>query len=322
MNGTANVNVTGRSHYASAIPVPRTMSQSKLPPRQSSLGAPPSQRAASPRPGKAPGCIGSPAAKGSKPKSLSKAPVEARPGPETAEASECKRADRVESGLSQSTRTPGSSPRGGPKATPRATGAPKKALVQGTEREKESPKPGEAYSSHGTKKGSGKPSGAAELAKTPHLQGKSPSRFSLCSESGLPGVPEGSSAKRPQSCPVKGQWVSEALWKGSGVPKAARGEDKSPGISLGTSSPMQNKEPAISFSSVPQQSHPATATVAPFHYRLQGDREKSEFSQEERVCEEPTSPADGPELGFPGLDLSILVFPAIRQGYLTEVASA
>nr|XP_048683066.1 neuron navigator 1 isoform X5 [Caretta caretta] len=302
MNGTANVNVTGRSHYASAIPVPRTMSQSKLPPRQSSLGAPPSQRAASPRPGKAPGCIGSPAAKGSKPKSLSKAPVEARPGPETAEASECKRADRVESGLSQSTRTPGSSPRGGPKATPRATGAPKKALVQGTEREKESPKPGEAYSSHGTKKGSGKPSGAAELAKTPHLQGKSPSRFSLCSESGLPGVPEGSSAKRPQSCPVKGQWVSEALWKGSGVPKAARGEDKSPGISLGTSSPMQNKEPAISFSSVPQQSHPATATVAPFHYRLQGDREKSEFSQEERVCEEPTSPADGPELGFPGLD--------------------
>ncbi|XP_065451048.1 neuron navigator 1 isoform X6 [Chrysemys picta bellii] len=302
MNGTANVNVTGRSHYASAIPVPRAMSQSKLPPKQSSLGAPPSQRAASPRPGKAPGCISGLAAKGSKPKSLSKAPMEAGPGPETAEPSECKRADGVESGLSQSTRTPGSSPRGGPKTTPRATGAPKKALVQGTEREKESPKPGEAYTSHGAKKGSGKPSGTAELAKTPQLQGKSPSRFSLCSESGLPGTPEGSSAKRPQSCPVKGQWVSEALWKGSGVPKAARGEDKSPRISLGTSSPMQNKEPAISFSSVPQQSHPVTATVAPFHYRLQGDREKSEFSQEERACEEPTSPADGPELGFPGLD--------------------
>ncbi|XP_039390735.1 neuron navigator 1 isoform X3 [Mauremys reevesii] len=302
MNGTANVNVTGRSHYASAIPVPRAMSQSKLPPRQSSLGAPPSQRAASPRPGKAPGCVSGPAAKGSKPKSLSKAPVEAGPGPETAEPSECKRADGVESGLSQSTRTPGCSPRGGPKATPRATGAPKKALVQGTEREKASLKPGEAYSNHGTKKGSGKPSGTAELAKTPQLQGKSPSRFSLCSESGLSGTPEGSSAKRPQSCPVKGQWVSEALCKGSGVPKAARGEDKSPGISLGTSSPMQNKEPAISFSSVPQQSHPVTATVAPFHYRLQGDREKSEFSQEEHTCEEPTSPADGPELGFPGLD--------------------
>ncbi|XP_024073791.2 neuron navigator 1 isoform X1 [Terrapene carolina triunguis] len=306
MNGTANVNVTGRSHYASAIPVPRAMSQSKLPPRQSSLGAPPSQRAASPRPGKAPGCVSSPAAKGSKPKSLSKGPMEAGPGPETAEPSECKRADGVESGLSQSTRTPGSSPRGGPKTTPRATGAPKKALVQGTEREKESPKPGEAYSSHGAKKGSGKPSGTAELAKTPQLQGKSPSRFSLCSESGLPGTPEGSSAKRPQSCPVKGQWVSEALWKGSGVPKAARGEDKSPGILLGTSSPMQNKEPAISFSSVPQQSHPVTATVAPFHYRLQGDREKSEFSQEERACEELTSPADGPELGFPGLAAGVL----------------
>nr|XP_042698392.1 neuron navigator 1 isoform X6 [Chrysemys picta bellii] len=232
--------------------------------------------------------------------------MEAGPGPETAEPSECKRADGVESGLSQSTRTPGSSPRGGPKTTPRATGAPKKALVQGTEREKESPKPGEAYTSHGAKKGSGKPSGTAELAKTPQLQGKSPSRFSLCSESGLPGTPEGSSAKRPQSCPVKGQWVSEALWKGSGVPKAARGEDKSPRISLGTSSPMQNKEPAISFSSVPQQSHPVTATVAPFHYRLQGDREKSEFSQEERACEEPTSPADGPELGFPGLAAGVL----------------
>ncbi|KAM9147677.1 neuron navigator 1 isoform 5-T5 [Pangshura tecta] len=302
MNGMANVNVTGRSHYASAIPVPRAMSQSKLPPRQSSLGASPSQRAASPRPGKAPGCVSGPAAKGSKPKSLSKTPVEARPGLETAEPSECKRADGVESGLSQSTRTPGSSPRGGPKATLRATGAPKKALVQGTERETASLKPGEAYSSHGAKKGSGKPSGTAELAKTPQLQGKSPSRFSLCSESGLPSTPEGSSAKRPQSCPVKGQWVSEALCKGGGVPKAARGEDKSPGISLGTSSPMQNKEPAISFSSVPQQSHPVTATVAPFHYRLQGDREKSEFSQEERTCEEPTSPADGPELGFPGLD--------------------
>ncbi|XP_074921058.1 neuron navigator 1 isoform X1 [Chelonoidis abingdonii] len=298
MNGMANVNVTGRSHYASAIPVPRAMSQSKLPPRQSSLGAPSSQRAASPRPGKVPGCVSGPAAKGSKPKSLSKAPVEAGPGPETAEQLECKRADGVESGLSQSTRTPGSSPRGGPKATPRAMGAPRKALVQGIEREKESLKPGEAYSSHSTKKGSGKPSGTAELAKTPQLQGKSPSRFSLCSESGLPSTPEGSSAKRPQSCPVKGQWVSEALCKGSGVPKAARGEDKSPGISLGTSSPMQNKEPAISFSSVPQQSHPVTATVAPFHYRLQGDKEKSEFSQEEHTCEEPTGPADGPELGF------------------------
>ncbi|XP_074921062.1 neuron navigator 1 isoform X5 [Chelonoidis abingdonii] len=302
MNGMANVNVTGRSHYASAIPVPRAMSQSKLPPRQSSLGAPSSQRAASPRPGKVPGCVSGPAAKGSKPKSLSKAPVEAGPGPETAEQLECKRADGVESGLSQSTRTPGSSPRGGPKATPRAMGAPRKALVQGIEREKESLKPGEAYSSHSTKKGSGKPSGTAELAKTPQLQGKSPSRFSLCSESGLPSTPEGSSAKRPQSCPVKGQWVSEALCKGSGVPKAARGEDKSPGISLGTSSPMQNKEPAISFSSVPQQSHPVTATVAPFHYRLQGDKEKSEFSQEEHTCEEPTGPADGPELGFTVLD--------------------
>ncbi|XP_061869370.1 LOW QUALITY PROTEIN: neuron navigator 1 [Colius striatus] len=54
MNGTANVNPTGRSHYASAIPVPSAMAHSKLhvvsPP--STPGPPVSHRAPSPRPAK------------------------------------------------------------------------------------------------------------------------------------------------------------------------------------------------------------------------------------------------------------------------------
>ncbi|XP_075766304.1 neuron navigator 1 isoform X4 [Pelodiscus sinensis] len=296
MNGTANVTVTGRSHYVSAIPVPRAVSQSKLhamaaspklAPRPSGLGAPPAQRASSPRQGKAPGCASSAASKSSKPKSLSKASREAGPGQETAEPSESKRAEGADCGLRQSPKTPGSSPRGGQKAMPRVPGAPTTALRAGAERE-ESP---------GTKKSLGKPSGPAEPAKTP-------SRFSLCGESGLPGAPAGASAKRPLSCPAKGQWASDAIGKGSGVPKAAGGEDKSLGISLGTRSLMQNKEPAVSFSA-PQQSHPVTATVAPFRYRLQGDGEQEERPQEEHTWKEPASPADGPELGFPGWDTAL-----------------
>ncbi|XP_074833608.1 neuron navigator 1 isoform X3 [Carettochelys insculpta] len=306
MHGTANVNAPGRSHYASAIPVPRTTPQSKmhtlvappkLPPRQSSLGATPSQRAALPQLGKGPGCTGSSAVKCSKPRSHSKAPSEAGPGQEMGEPAECQRTGGVEPGLGPNARTPGSSPRGGVKAVPRVTGAPPKSLVQGAERE-DSLKPGEAGSSQGAQRGLGKLSGPAEPAKSPQLQGRSPARLSLCTESGLSSPPEGSGAKRPHSCPVKGQWASEATWKGSGAPKAAGGEDTSPGTSQ---SPVQSKKPAISFS-VPQQSHPVTATVAPFHYRLQGDREKSESSQEVRTCKGPTSPADGPELSFPGLD--------------------
>ncbi|XP_074833605.1 neuron navigator 1 isoform X1 [Carettochelys insculpta] len=305
MHGTANVNAPGRSHYASAIPVPRTTPQSKmhtlvappkLPPRQSSLGATPSQRAALPQLGKGPGCTGSSAVKCSKPRSHSKAPSEAGPGQEMGEPAECQRTGGVEPGLGPNARTPGSSPRGGVKAVPRVTGAPPKSLVQGAERE-DSLKPGEAGSSQGAQRGLGKLSGPAEPAKSPQLQGRSPARLSLCTESGLSSPPEGSGAKRPHSCPVKGQWASEATWKGSGAPKAAGGEDTSPGTSQ---SPVQSKKPAISFS-VPQQSHPVTATVAPFHYRLQGDREKSESSQEVRTCKGPTSPADGPELSFPGL---------------------
>ncbi|XP_059573284.1 neuron navigator 1 isoform X4 [Alligator mississippiensis] len=311
MNGTANVNPTGRSHYASAIPVPRTMSQSKLhamaasprlPSRQSSLGTAPSPRASPPWPGKAPTNITTPASKGPKQKSAAKASVSSGAGPDKAEPPECKGPD-AESNLNQVTSPSSSSSPGVQKVTLRASGVPRKSQVQGTERDKDSSKAGEVPSSHNTKKGLGRPSGPAELPKTPQLQGKSPSRFSLHSESGLPGPQDTLSAKRPQSCPLKGQWASEVTWKGSGVPKPCAREDRPPVSSLDNSSLAQNKGPAlhsgaISFSTASQQSHPVTATVAPFHYRLQGDRERSEPSPEEHP---QTSPAEEPEPHFQGL---------------------
>ncbi|XP_019401927.1 PREDICTED: neuron navigator 1 isoform X1 [Crocodylus porosus] len=312
MNGTANVNPPGRSHYASAIPVPRTMSHSKLhamaasprlPSQQSSLGTAPSPRASPPWPGKAPTNITTPASKGPKQKSAAKAPMNTGAGPDKAEPPECKGPD-AESGLSQVTSPSSSSSPGVQKVTLRASGVPRKSQVQGTERDKDSSKAGEVPSSHSTKKGLGRPSGPAELPKTPQLQGKSPSRFSLHSESGLPGPQDTLSAKRPQSCPLKGQWASEVTWKGSGVPKPCAREDRPPVSSLDTSSLAPNKGPAlhsgaISFSTAPQQSHPVTATVAPFHYRVQGDRERSEPSPEEHP---QTSPAEGPEPHFRGLN--------------------
>ncbi|KAM6295123.1 neuron navigator 1 [Aegotheles albertisi] len=53
MNGMANVNPTGRSHYTSAIPVPHAVSHSKPHAPPSSLGLPVPQRALSPWLGKA-----------------------------------------------------------------------------------------------------------------------------------------------------------------------------------------------------------------------------------------------------------------------------
>ncbi|XP_009950807.1 PREDICTED: uncharacterized protein ENSP00000471857-like [Leptosomus discolor] len=54
MNGMANINPAGRSHYVSAIPVPRATAHGKLhavaPP--STLGAPVPHRSLSPQPGK------------------------------------------------------------------------------------------------------------------------------------------------------------------------------------------------------------------------------------------------------------------------------
>ncbi|KAM4885318.1 neuron navigator 1 [Sylvia borin] len=82
MKGTANVNSTGRSHYQSAIPVPRAMAHGKLHTTAllSTPGSPVPHRALSPRPGKVP----APGPKTLKPKATDKAadhePAEGREG--------------------------------------------------------------------------------------------------------------------------------------------------------------------------------------------------------------------------------------------------
>ncbi|XP_060087109.1 neuron navigator 1 isoform X2 [Heteronotia binoei] len=312
MNGTANVNAAGRSHYASSIPVPRAASHSKihtlaaspkLPPRQNSVGAVPSQRASSPRTGRGLVGSGNGNAKGCKQKVIPKVSAAASPGQEKAEGAENHGGvEGMESGLSLNTVSGCSSPRGAQKTSPRATGTAKKSVAQAAEKGKDTSKHGEDCTSLGAKKSLVKPSSVSEPTKTSHLPGKSPSHLSLYSETLLSRPSEGPSMKRPQSCPVKGQWVSEVNWKGSGVSKL---EDKPQVISLDTSN--LNKGPAlhtgpISFSSVPQHNHPVTATVAPFHYRRQGEKDRTSLSKEEHAREEHPSPTEGSDLSLRGVD--------------------
>ncbi|XP_061487852.1 neuron navigator 1 isoform X6 [Rhineura floridana] len=315
MNGTANVNAAGRSHYASSIPVPRAASHSKihtlaaspkLPPRQNSVGAVPSQTASSPRTGKGLVSSSSSAPKGSKQKLVPKAPAAASSGQQKAEVSESHGgSEGMDSSLSLSMVSGCSSPRRMQKSSSRATGAAKKAVIQATERGKDTSRHGEDNSSTGKipKKGLGKPSTIPEPAKTPSLPGKSPSYLSLYSETLMSRSSEGSTTKRPQSCPVKGQWASEANWKGSGTCKP---EEKPPVISLDTSN--LNKGPVlhtgpISFNSVPQHNHPIMATVAPFHYRRQGEKERNSSSNEETACEEQQpNLTEGPEHSLRSMD--------------------
>ncbi|XP_077191181.1 neuron navigator 1 isoform X5 [Paroedura picta] len=312
MNGTANVNAAGRSHYASSIPVPRAASHSKihtlaaspkLPPRQNTVGAVPSQRASSPRIGKGLVGSGSGNVKGCKQKIIPKAPAAASPGQEKAEGAENHGGtEGTESSLSLSTVSDCNSLRGTQKTSPRANGPAKKPASQATEKGKDTPKHGEDCTSLSAKKSLAKPNSVSEPTKTSHLPGKSPSHLSLYSETLLSRPSEGPSMKRPQSCPVKGQWASEATWKGSGMSKV---EEKPQVISLDTSS--LNKGPAlhagpISFPSVPQHNHPIMATVAPFHYRRQGEKERTGLSKEEHACDEHPSPVEGPDLSLRGVD--------------------
>ncbi|XP_015280167.1 PREDICTED: neuron navigator 1 [Gekko japonicus] len=302
MNGTANVNAAGRSHYASSIPVPRAASHSKihtlaaspkLPPRQNSVGAVPSQRVSSPRIGRGLVGSGNGIAKGCKQKVI----------PKKAEGAENHGGvEGMESSLSLNTVSGCSSPRGAQKTSPRATGTAKKSVAQATEKGTATSKHGEDCTSLGAKKSLAKPSSVSEPTKTSHLPGKSPSHLSLYSETLLSRPSEGPSMKRPQSCPVKGQWASEANWKGSGVSKL---EDKPQVISLDTSN--LNKGPVlhtgpVSFSSVSQHNHPIMATVAPFHYRRQGEKERTGLSKEEHACDEHPSPMEGPDLSLRGVD--------------------
>ncbi|XP_077191178.1 neuron navigator 1 isoform X3 [Paroedura picta] len=315
MNGTANVNAAGRSHYASSIPVPRAASHSKihtlaaspkLPPRQNTVGAVPSQRASSPRIGKGLVGSGSGNVKGCKQKIIPKAPAAASPGQEKAEGAENHGGtEGTESSLSLSTVSDCNSLRGTQKTSPRANGPAKKPASQATEKGKDTPKHGEDCTSLSAKKSLAKPNSVSEPTKTSHLPGKSPSHLSLYSETLLSRPSEGPSMKRPQSCPVKGQWASEATWKGSGMSKV---EEKPQVISLDTSS--LNKGPAlhagpISFPSVPQHNHPIMATVAPFHYRRQGEKERTGLSKEEHACDEHPSPVEGPDLSLRGVEAGL-----------------
>lgn len=271
------MNAAGRSHYASSIPVPRAASHSKihtlvaspkLPPRQNTVGAVPSQRASSPRSGK--GLVGSSSGtpKGSKQKAIPKISVTSSAGQEKTEGSESHGvSDGMECSLSLGVVSGYSSPRGMHKTSSRTTGSTKKSVAHPTEKGNDTSKQGEENSSLGAKRGLGKPVTTPDTAKPSQLPAKSPSHLSLYSETLLSRSSEGTGMKRPQSCPVKGQWVSEGNWKGSGSSKA---EEKPLVISLDTSN--LNKGPvlqsgSISFSSASQNNHPVMATVAPFHYR-------------------------------------------------------
>ncbi|KAM9594362.1 neuron navigator 1 isoform 2-T2 [Morphnus guianensis] len=221
MNGTANVNPAGRSHYVSAIPVPRAMAHSKAhavaPP--STPGPPVPHGAPSPRPGK----VLVPSPKALKPKGTGRAtgrePAKGREG------------------------SPGVPPRGGQKAPARPLVSPGKwPEVVGSGR-----------------RGAGRVGEPTELPKGPPAQGRG---------GGWPGVSPG---------------------KGSGVATAGTGDEPHGG--------SQGRGPVfgsgtITFSSGPSHSHPVTATVAPFQYRLQ------EHQEEERATspgDECPGPVEGPD---------------------------
>ncbi|XP_072742387.1 neuron navigator 1 isoform X3 [Ciconia boyciana] len=220
MNGTANVNPTGRSHYASAIPVPRAVAHSKPHAAPlSTLGPPVPHRAPSPRPEKAP----APGPKTLKPKgsgrAASRKPSEGREG------------------------SPGVPRRGRQKALARPLVSPGKGPeAAGSER-----------------RGAGRMGEPTELPKAPPAQGKGGGR-----RGGAPG-------------------------KGSGVAMAGRGDEPDGG--------SQGRGPvfgsgAITFSSGPLHSHPITATVAPFQYRLQEDQEEEKATSPGDEC---PGPAEGPD---------------------------
>ncbi|XP_072774847.1 neuron navigator 1 isoform X5 [Taeniopygia guttata] len=219
MKGTANVNSTGRSHYQSAIPVPRAIAHGKLHTTAplSTPGSPVLHRALSPRPGKVP----APGPKTLKPKATGKAachePAEGREG------------------------SPSVPAQGGQKAVSRP-------LVS----------PGKWPEAAGSgRRGAGRVGEPTELYKASLAQGRAGGRLG-----GSPG-------------------------KGSGTATAGTGEETHGG--------SQGRGPVfgsgtITFSSGPPHSHPITATVAPFQYRLQEDWEH----------ERATSPGDecsGPEKG-------------------------
>ncbi|XP_076213975.1 neuron navigator 1 isoform X2 [Aptenodytes patagonicus] len=219
MNGMANVNPASRSHYASAIPVPRAVAHGKLHAAapMSTPGPPVPHGAPSPRPGKAPA-----------------------PGPKTLKPKGAGRAT-------------GHEPSDGREGIPciptrRGQKAPARPLVS----------PGKCPEAAGSgRRGAGRVGEPTELPKAPPAQGRG--------------------AGRPGGSPGK---VSGAAMAGMGDEPHGGSQGRGPVFGSG----------AITFSSAPLHSHPVTATVAPFQYRLQEDREEERATS---LGDECPSPAEG-----------------------------
>ncbi|XP_059723546.1 neuron navigator 1 isoform X2 [Haemorhous mexicanus] len=221
MKGTANVNSPGRSHYQSAIPVPRAIAHGKLysTAALSTPGSPVLHRAPSPRPGKVP----APGPKTLKPKVPGKAaghePAEGREG------------------------SPSVPAQGGQKV-------PSRPLVS----------PGKWPEAAGSgRRGAGRVGELTELCKAPLAQGRGGGRLG-----GSPG---------------KGRGTATA-----GTEDESHGGSQRRGPVFGSG--------AITFFSGPPHSHPITATVAPFQYRLQEDREHERAMSPGDECSGPEKGSD------------------------------
>ncbi|XP_048665625.1 neuron navigator 1 isoform X7 [Marmota marmota marmota] len=278
MNGMANVNSASRPHYASSIPVPRASSQTRihtpgaspqLRPRQAGLALSP-QRAASPRLGKAAGPSRNSSPKVSRGRGTPRAAGAAKESAEDGESLP-------------------SSPWSSPRVTPKAA----LSSQAGSRRVRE------AQGTHGKKK-------AQEGIPTRQSRGRSPSRTSCHGETHIPGTSEG---RKPPSCPGKDQ--RDINYKTSGILRSLEPDDRAAsGASSPVCSPMQNKRPsptpAISFSTVHQQSQPVTATVAPFQYRLQTDQEPGPLPQSSWALDGYSSPPSRTEDSFSCMDARIV----------------
>ncbi|XP_027801379.1 neuron navigator 1 isoform X4 [Marmota flaviventris] len=278
MNGMANVNSASRPHYASSIPVPRASSQTRihtpgaspqLRPRQAGLALSP-QRAASPRLGKAAGPSRNSSPKVSRGRGTARAAGAAKESAEDGESLP-------------------SSPWSSPRVTPKAA----LSCQTGSRRVRE------AQGTHGKKK-------AQEGIPTRQSRGRSPSRTSCHGETHIPGTAEG---RKPPSCPGKDQ--RDINYKTSGILRSLEPDDRAASrASSPVCSPMQNKRPsptpAISFSTVHQQSQPVTATVAPFQYRLQTDQEPGPLPQSSWALDGYSSPPSRTEDSFSCMDARIV----------------
>ncbi|XP_053515502.1 neuron navigator 1 isoform X3 [Artibeus jamaicensis] len=264
----ANVGSASRPHYGSSIPVPRAASQTRTPTPGASPQLHPRQAglALSPQRAASPRlgkATGSPRASSPRASRGRGSPKPAGAVRESAEGAD---------GLSSS---PWSSPRAPPKAAPSGRAGPRRA--------------GETQSWKGRRKA------AREGIPVRQARGRSPARTSSHEETRLPETPEG---PKPPHCPGKGPRGKNCT--SSGVPGSS-------GASSPACSPEQSRRPVlapgpISFSSVHPQGPPATATVAPFQYRLQTDLEPGPPLQGSWALDGYPTPPGGTEDGFSSVD--------------------